>query len=553
MLAVLAVFAFYVNRGIVIKGLYMDDLYMWSCYGEQSFTEFVFPIGTSARFRPVYWLATWLQMAIIGNHVHLFAAFNIVCNLLLAWSVYYIVTRMTDSIFLSFAVSAAFLASRFAYYQIGQALGLMETLAQFFALWMLYELWRFMRAELCFLPEEEKEKAGQESARPLYRLPQLQLSSSPEGSYLLALLFYLLLVFTHERYIVLVPLFYLVLIVRLLRRNRAYRKADVRSFRRLWIWPAALLVFVIAVRRLATGRTVPAGTGGTLVTETFQLRQCLRFVLSQLLYLAGVNDGPEHLCGLPWEATPANIKSLVKVSVLCLVLIITGFLALLLKECRSRRQGGGAAERLYMHLADCLLFGGFIGACIACSSVTIRVEMRWIYVSYTAMLIFAAYMTDQAGRGLLRGQAQALQADPDREPPAGRAGGVFRGFLYGLFGLYCALSIAVSIFYRGYFDRLYFWPNQLRMNSLAEQTVEAHGTEYVLDSDVYILENTYDMSRFYADTFFKTFDPQRTAENNRVIFAENIEEVRQQADPSRHCIVLREVPENNAYEEVPLF
>ena len=60
----LSVFAFYVNRDIVIKGLYMDDLYMWSCYGEQSLAEFVFPIGTSTRFRPVYWLATYLQMAI---------------------------------------------------------------------------------------------------------------------------------------------------------------------------------------------------------------------------------------------------------------------------------------------------------------------------------------------------------------------------------------------------------------------------------------------------------------------------------------------------------
>ena len=45
----LFIFGFYVNRGIEMKGLYMDDLYMWSCYGEQSFFEYVFPIGTSTR------------------------------------------------------------------------------------------------------------------------------------------------------------------------------------------------------------------------------------------------------------------------------------------------------------------------------------------------------------------------------------------------------------------------------------------------------------------------------------------------------------------------
>ena len=47
---------FLINAGIQIKGLFMDDLYLWSCYGEQSFREFVFPIG-STRFRFLYYLA----------------------------------------------------------------------------------------------------------------------------------------------------------------------------------------------------------------------------------------------------------------------------------------------------------------------------------------------------------------------------------------------------------------------------------------------------------------------------------------------------------------
>ena len=47
---------FLVNHALRISGLYMDDLYMWSTYGEQSFLEYVFPVG-STRFRPVYWLS----------------------------------------------------------------------------------------------------------------------------------------------------------------------------------------------------------------------------------------------------------------------------------------------------------------------------------------------------------------------------------------------------------------------------------------------------------------------------------------------------------------
>ena len=61
--ALLLGFAFFINRGIEIKGLYMDDLYLWSCYGEQSFREFVFPLG-STRFRFVYYLAAWLELMV---------------------------------------------------------------------------------------------------------------------------------------------------------------------------------------------------------------------------------------------------------------------------------------------------------------------------------------------------------------------------------------------------------------------------------------------------------------------------------------------------------
>ena len=33
----LLAFGFFINRGIEIRGLFMDDLYLWSCYADQSF------------------------------------------------------------------------------------------------------------------------------------------------------------------------------------------------------------------------------------------------------------------------------------------------------------------------------------------------------------------------------------------------------------------------------------------------------------------------------------------------------------------------------------
>ena len=166
-LAVIAAFAFWVNRDIVIKGLYMDDLYMWSCYGEQSLTEFVFPIGTSTRFRPVYWFATYLQMMIVGNHITRFVTFNIIVNVITAYLLYHIARKLSRSSLCALITGLCYLASRFAYYQIGQALGLMETMALFLATAMLWQLYRYM--------EEGR-------------------------GYWSALIIYFLLVFTHERY-----------------------------------------------------------------------------------------------------------------------------------------------------------------------------------------------------------------------------------------------------------------------------------------------------------------------------------------------------------------
>ena len=76
--------AVWLNHGIQIKGLYMDDLYFWSCYGEQSFVEYVFPMG-STRFRFLYYLAAWLEMAVVRNHVALFVPLNILLNAALSW------------------------------------------------------------------------------------------------------------------------------------------------------------------------------------------------------------------------------------------------------------------------------------------------------------------------------------------------------------------------------------------------------------------------------------------------------------------------------------
>ena len=575
MLFCIAVFAFYVNRDIEIKGLYMDDLYMWSCYGEQSFMEFVFPVGTSTRFRPVYWLFTYLQMAIIGNHVDWFVAFNIICNIIVAYELFYICRRLSGSRLLPFLSALCYLASRFAYYQIGQALGLMETLAQFFALWIFYLLYVYMnrpndrtRAELIAEGEAVLVQTGQKPEL------SLRLVRSSDIYFAGALALYVLLCFTHERYLCLLPLFYMVLAVKWLREQRAWRKAWFMENRGKWLAPLLSFLIIMAIRLLSTGALVPAGTGGTEVTDTFSAAQTLSFVMDEIAYIFGINAGDNYLSALSWTETPELIKALVKSSVLCIGVIAALYVIVLLLESSERKKDeekdGG--DIFWRHVADSLLMLMFMGLCIGASSVTIRVEMRWVYVSYSMALIFACYMISAIGSAY-RSSFAVDDARAADKGPAGKAapgvleGNIFRrmsltvadrlvgpkvfyGIICLVFLAYCGLSIYTNVFYRGYFPNIYFWQDQQRMNSLAEETVEKYGVEGVLGKQVYILENTYGMSDFYGDTFFKVYDKEKTGQGTVIHFIDDMEDVPEDELRGDGALVLMEVPEENGYRDV---
>lgn len=111
---VMALFAFYINRNVRVSGLYMDDLYLWSCYGEQSFKEFVFPAG-STRFRPVFWMAAYVELAAIGTKLNLIVPINLIILTLITAYCYFFMVRLSKSRCLSFVASIAIIASTFSY------------------------------------------------------------------------------------------------------------------------------------------------------------------------------------------------------------------------------------------------------------------------------------------------------------------------------------------------------------------------------------------------------------------------------------------------------
>lgn len=562
--------AYWINRQIHIKALYMDDLYLFSFFREQNFFEFSFPIGQAVRFRPVYWAISYIEMALVGADPNRYLHFNIFLNSLLAFFLFFFSLKMTKKRILSLSLGLLFLSAHFAYYQIGQAIGILETLALGFALFTLYFLYR-----------------------------QIDCQERAFGKMLLfSHLFFFLLIFTHERYVALLPLFYIPLFFRgkqaevntavgvqniglkeaeesenakaldsakaadyaktsesalsgiatvgkqyivveqgesenpntsvnisaneginasanVSASARKQNNPESKALKRPKILPF-FLPFVQAflffgIRSLAIGSFIPKGTGGTEVQDGFSLTKALSHAFSQVFYIFGIQAGPDYLAGIPWEEVGRKHRYVIYASIAVLAFSILLALVFAIRKGKLKKEFFGKN----------ILFLCFIALCIGCSSITIRVEMRWVYVSFAASLLYFAYLLGNTGMPI----------------PT----------FFAL--LFVCLRFPAEMKYRESFPRIYFWEDQDRMNSLAEQTIGKYGRDYVLGKQVYILENNYKMSKFYGDTFFQVFDPEMSGQGTKIHFIKDFRELPSEAN-SYNSLVLKEVPEERAYRDI---
>ena len=500
LIGLLFAWTFFVNRSIRISGYYMDDLYMWSCWGEQSFLQYVFPVG-STRCRFVYWLAAWAELLLVGNRISWVVPVNLLLNAGLGVFLYLFLKRVSHSRLISFLGGAVFLSSRFAYYQVGQLLGLMETMGLFFALLMAWCLYVFLNG---------KGSAGQETGG-------VARDRKEHFLWYAAVLIYFLNCFTHERYMVLLPMFFFVLLV----------KKERSVFR--WISPAAAFAAMLFIRKMMIGTLSPAGTGGTQVADTITKQGVVANVFVEFLYLFGINAGPEHLNGLPWANTPLLWKILVFTPLFFLAI----FFLMAMLDLNQRHRYHISLKKLVVNL---MLFAGFQAGCAVSSAVTIRVEMRWVYVMLAFGLLFI---------GELFGARKEIRLRRDADWEAEERYRISDRFPAMVLTIAAVLTILTQLYYRGAWPKIYLFPNQERYNSLADVTFGRYGEE-ILGKEIVIIGNSYEMSDFTAETFFKTFDPERTGQGTRVTHVDSMLDFGQVTE---NMIVLKEDPAHNSFTD----
>ena len=524
-LVLLLLFGLFINRHLSIRALYGDDLYLWSFYGCEDFWSFTFPKVTKGNFRPFYWALSYLEFRLIGPHVHWYARFNVLLNVAIAWVIYFFsrrlsrLTRTPQGMRIGQAVGLLtgmlYLQSHFAAYQIAQVLGLLESLALLLALLTLWGLFDYMEGR-------------------------------GTRAYLRACLCFFLVIFTHERYIALAPLFYLAVLTQYLTERRLCRRFapsrsscaasdEIPAMNRLGrtvelLLPLLILAVFFGTRMVVAGEAIPVGTAGTKVQDTFSLAEALGFAFSQVAYIFGINAGHAIFCGVSFADSARWVQGLIVLSWLCLLLMLVLYVRMAWKR-------GRITPRL---IGENLLFICFIALCIGSSSITIRLETRWVYVSYTAALLYLSYMLGEiaksgavkakAGRAVRtraatvqRASAASVSASGERAACRGMAMVLAFSLLFMAYG---AVMTPVEHYDRQHYPNIFFFFDQDRVNSLADCTIDAVGAgEFLGKKQVYIYYNYYEMSDFYAQYFYKPFDPEKTGQGTEIHFINRPDEL----------------------------
>ena len=268
-----------VNAGISIKGLYQDDILMLSTRRVVGIIKYVFP-DEMIKFRPVYWIVAWIYQGILNNNLILIVPINILIGAGIAIAVYFFAKRLAKSKEIAFVLAAMFAVSRFSYYNIGQFLGVMEAMALIFALAMLYFLYGYINGK-------------------------------NDMNFYYACIVYFINCFTHERFMVLFPMLLFAVIV---KEGRRILNAAISI---------ATFIFIIYIRFMALKSFVPEGTGGSKVSETFKISDLIFSLKTEILYILGINTGPEYLCGIRFLDANIIARVIIVISIIALI----GFLA----------------------------------------------------------------------------------------------------------------------------------------------------------------------------------------------------------------------------------
>lgn len=462
---------------------YGDDLVVFSKFlNSDGILKFIFSLSGN-RVRPIAYMIIGLVLKFAANNYEIIDETLLVLNFINAALVFYFIyviqakQEFIKRNVLSLSGALLFIASRFAYYNISELIGLMEGVGITFSIGMLLLLYLYI--------------------------------NRGDNKYIVgATILYVLVMYTHERYFL---LFICFMVATLVKKNSSFIK------RFAVVLPAfALILFFWIVRVILFGNRAIAGTGGTYISDTFDLITAIKFCFSQVGYIFGFNCGPRYLNGINAGQVPRVINFFLVLNLLCVLCVVILYVRLLIRNELFRCE----------NLKNIILFITFIALCIISSSTTIRVEMRWIYTSYTAYVILLFYMID----------------------------GIFKFYSINakallVFTIYLISIFITEQFYRGNYSHIYYWDDKDMTRELHDITVDKYGDK-LANMKILIVSESQFFSSWDEKEWKRFFRPYVDSSEISVYYVESINDAKQLAAAMSSSIVLYEDSDNRVYTDI---
>ena len=314
-----------------------DDIKLYNFFTYDASFENIFLNGTTT-YRPIFHPIICILVKQFGIIYNSYLSFNIIFNIIIAYSIYYISYRLSNKK-KSFAFLISILYTIYSYYGVTQLFGLMELMCVLFCSWIFYYLYKF-------------------------------LDSKNDKYYYISVIFYFLALNTHERFLAIWGI-YLIFNLFILFKD----KWKVR-IKRLLVASIPTVLYII-MKTIIFKAKLFVGTGQRDVS--FDFYQFYLNIKQTILSIFGINTGPNFLSGFTFDRFEFVIQFLIIVSSICIITIILYYLITSIIKKDSKK------------IQMFLLFFFFEGATIICYAISSRVEMRNIYVPYVILLLFCAY------------------------------------------------------------------------------------------------------------------------------------------------------------------
>lgn len=439
------------NIRYIFRVLVLDDLYYWGLYKSMSPSEFILNTWAN-KFRPIYNLIQYVIYELVGKNYYILWWINIILNIIVALVIFYFAYKIADNLWIAWGGALLYSVSRFAYYQITQVFGVMETLGLLCAVSILYLLYQYI---------------WKQNIKLFYW----------------ALILWICVSFIHERYMMLLPIFIIANIDSLWSK-------ELSIIRKAIGFVSLCLVFTIifVIRMLVLGNSGMTGTGGTEIFTDFNVMQVLYFIALSIMYLLGINFGHPAMVMVSLNRGQYGILyTIIAISAACCVLVI--MITFICDILKNKYENWNKIKVL-------LLFLSFIGINIISTSVTIRVELRWMYTPYVGMILMLIFICSKMIS--------------------------YKKISSGILLIYIVFTVVFNIHSRQYFNNLYFWSTITFAESLYDETIGKYGDQ-IWDKPIVLLKSENQLpfiDEAYLKTIFSQFGESKADSMDIKVFEE---------------------------------